>query len=74
MNQTDDGRMSRTIYWIATMMAAVAFAIPGAANLARVPHIAHDMALLGYPPYFLTVLARGKCSRRLRFSCRASPG
>jgi uncharacterized membrane protein YphA (DoxX/SURF4 family) len=47
-------------YWPATGLAALAFVVPGVGNLARVPHIAEDMAHLGYPPYFLTVLGTWK--------------
>jgi len=52
---------TRTIgYWLATGVAALAFAVPGVGNLSRVPQIAVDMAHLGYPPYFLTVLGTWK--------------
>jgi hypothetical protein len=44
------------VYWIATVSAAVLFAVPGAALLAGVPHFAEDMAHLGYPGYFLAIL------------------
>lgn len=44
------------MYWIATGLATAAFAIPGAANLLRMPHIAHDMVHLGYPDYFMSIL------------------
>jgi uncharacterized membrane protein YphA (DoxX/SURF4 family) len=51
----------RTIgYWVATALAAVAFIVPGIGNLAHAPHIAHDMAHLGYPGYFLYVLGTWK--------------
>jgi hypothetical protein len=43
-------------YWIFTVLAALLFAIPGAALLLRVPHFTNDMAQLGYPTYFLTIL------------------
>jgi len=43
-------------YWIATGLAALLFAVPGGALLARNPHFASEMARLGYPPYFLTIL------------------
>jgi uncharacterized membrane protein YphA (DoxX/SURF4 family) len=32
------------------------FAVPGMALLLRIPHFAEDMAQLGYPAYFLTIL------------------
>jgi uncharacterized membrane protein YphA (DoxX/SURF4 family) len=43
-------------YWIATGLAALLFAVPGAALLARNAHFASEMARLGYPAYFLTIL------------------
>lgn len=45
-----------TTYWIFTVLTALLFAIPGAALLLRVPHFTEDMAALGYPAYFLTIL------------------
>ncbi|HEX3103804.1 MAG TPA: DoxX family protein [Terriglobales bacterium] len=45
-----------TAYWIFTLLAALLFAVPGAALLLRVPHFTADMAGLGYPAYFLTIL------------------
>ena len=44
-------------YWIFTALAALLFAVPGIALLLRVPHFSEDMAQLGYPSYFLTILA-----------------
>ena len=45
-----------TAYWTFTILAALLFAVPGAALLLRVPHFTADMARLGYPVYFLTIL------------------
>jgi hypothetical protein len=45
-----------TAYWIFTSLAALLFAVPGAALLLRVPHFSEDMARLGFPVYFLTIL------------------
>lgn len=45
-----------TAYWIFTVMAALLFAVPGVALLLGVPHFTADMARLGYPSYFLTML------------------
>ena len=45
-----------TAYWIFTILAALLFAGPGMALLLRVPHFTADMAGLGYPTYFLTIL------------------
>ena len=50
----------RVVYWIATGVAAALFVLPGVANLVRVPHIAHDMAHLGYPDYFMSILGGWK--------------
>jgi len=60
MNDSNNARARSIAYWIVTSVAAVAFAIPGAANLRHVPHIAQDMAHLGYPSYFLTLLGTWK--------------
>jgi hypothetical protein len=43
-------------YWTFTVLAALLFAIPGAALLLRVSHFTNDMVQLGYPSYFLTIL------------------
>jgi uncharacterized membrane protein YphA (DoxX/SURF4 family) len=47
-------------YWTATGLIAVVFLVSGVGNLARVTHIVHDMAHLGYPPYFHTILGTWK--------------
>ncbi len=48
------------IYWIATLLAAVAFVVPGVLNLVHAPHMVQDMAHLGYPAYFPTILGAWK--------------
>ena len=53
-------RGRRVQYWILTGVAAALFVIPGIANLLRIPHIAHDMAHLGYPAYFMGILGTWK--------------
>ncbi|HWA87704.1 MAG TPA: DoxX family protein [Opitutus sp.] len=60
MNDSNHSRAKSIAYWTATSVAAVAFAVPAAANLAHIPHIARDLAHLGYPPYFLTILGSWK--------------
>jgi hypothetical protein len=45
---------------VATLLVAVAFLVPGFGNLAHAPHIAEDMAHLGYPVYFSTILGAWK--------------
>jgi hypothetical protein len=49
-----------TAYWVSTAAVAVAFLLPGIGNLIHVPHIASDMAHLGYPRYFSTLLGGWK--------------
>lgn len=51
-----ESRTRTIIYWIITIITAVAFIIPGIGNLFHIPHFVQDMAHLGYPKYFLTVL------------------
>lgn len=53
-------RAFKTGYWVATGAAATAFAVSGIANLTHTPHIAQDMAHLGYPAYFMTILGTWK--------------
>jgi hypothetical protein len=50
----------RVAYAATTALAALAFAGSGLANLFRFEHVAQDMAHLGYPPYFMTVLGMWK--------------
>lgn len=50
----------RRVYWVATALAAMAFAVPAVLNLVRAPHIVRDMAHLGYPPYFPVILGTWK--------------
>lgn len=45
-----------TGYWVTTILAALLFTIPGVGLLGRASHFTHDMAHLGYPSYFLTLL------------------
>jgi uncharacterized membrane protein YphA (DoxX/SURF4 family) len=48
------------LYWAATVLTGLSFSVPGLGNLVRAPHIAQDMAHLGYPPYFLAILGTWK--------------
>lgn len=50
----------RFAFWISTVFVCLAFALSGIANLVHAPHIARDMAHLGYPPYFSTLLGAWK--------------
>ena len=51
-----DSKLRMVVYWGSTALSAAAFAVPGAALLARAPHFVHDMAHLGYPDYMLPLL------------------
>ena len=53
-------RTRQAFYWLTTALAVLAFVLPGIGNLVRARHIAQDMAHLGYPPYFLTILGTWK--------------
>ncbi|HKP58594.1 MAG TPA: DoxX family protein [Polyangiales bacterium] len=54
------GGLRAVLYVAATAVAAAAFLGSGLANLAHVPHVVDDMAHLGYPSYFMTVLGTWK--------------
>jgi hypothetical protein len=47
-------------YAATTALAVLAFAGSGFANLLRAGHIAEEMAHLGYPRYFMTILGTWK--------------
>lgn len=49
-----------TGYWATTVLAALLFTVPGVGLLGRLSHFADDMAHLGYPLYFLTLLGAWK--------------
>ena len=44
------------LYWVTTTFLAIAFLVPGLGNIIHASHIASDMAHLGYPSYFLSIL------------------
>jgi hypothetical protein len=50
----------RLVYAISTALAVAAFVGSGLANLFRAEHVGSDMARLGYPPYFMSVLGTWK--------------
>jgi uncharacterized membrane protein YphA (DoxX/SURF4 family) len=60
-------------YWVATTLVAIAFLLPGVGNLVHTPQIAHDMAHLGYPSYFLTVLGSWKILGAIAITIPRSP-
>jgi hypothetical protein len=52
---------ARTVsYWVSTALVAALFAVPGVALIARAPHFVAEMAHLGYPAYFLSILGPWK--------------
>lgn len=44
------------VYWVATALSGVLFAVPGVALLLGVVHFVTEMHRLGYPGYFLPIL------------------
>ncbi|MCB0649086.1 MAG: DoxX family protein [Saprospiraceae bacterium] len=55
-----EDKTKNRLYWIATVLSAIAFIVPGIANLIRLPHIVYDMSQLGYPLYFTTIIGGWK--------------
>lgn len=53
-------KASTIAFWSATVLVCLAFVGSGIANLVHSPHIATDMAHLGYPAYFSTILGSWK--------------
>jgi DoxX-like family len=52
---------ARTVtYWVSTALIAALFAVPGVALIARAPHFVAELAHLGYPAYFLSILGPWK--------------
>jgi uncharacterized membrane protein YphA (DoxX/SURF4 family) len=56
----NNSRSRYIIYRVTTVMIAGLFFITGLGNLLPFSHIAHDMAHLGYPAYFLKILGSWK--------------
>lgn len=50
----------RMTYWATTGLVVVVFFATGIGSLIPISHIARDMAHLGYPPYFHTILGTWK--------------
>lgn len=46
----------KMLYWMSTLVAALAFAAIGVANLMHIPKIAEGLLHLGYPAYFGMIL------------------
>ena len=49
-------KVGKVAYRTSTVVAALALAATGTADLLRVPAIMEALARLGYPPYFATIL------------------
>jgi uncharacterized membrane protein YphA (DoxX/SURF4 family) len=49
-------KQSSALDWTTTALLAAAFLVPGVGNIVHASHIASDMAHLGYPSYFLSIL------------------
>jgi peroxiredoxin/uncharacterized membrane protein YphA (DoxX/SURF4 family) len=47
-------------YWLTTAVAALVFLGSGIANLLGAPHVVDDLARMGYPPFFPTILGLWK--------------
>jgi uncharacterized membrane protein YphA (DoxX/SURF4 family) len=60
VNGATPARARQVIYWAATVLTVLSFSVPGLGNIIRAPHIAQDMAHLGYPTYFLAILGTWK--------------
>jgi uncharacterized membrane protein YphA (DoxX/SURF4 family) len=58
---------------IVTVLVCLAFVGSGIANVLHAPHIAQDMAHLGYPAYFSTVLGGWKILGALAVAAPALP-
>src|ERR1043166_1467623 len=53
-------KTTKMAFWIPTVLVGIVFLGSGIANLVHAPHIAADMAHLGYPAYFSTILGTWK--------------
>ena len=49
-------RNRKVLYWMSTLLAALAFAAVGTADLVHIPKIVEGLVHLGYPAYFATIL------------------
>ena len=71
MDEQNSSRGKMIGYWAATGIAGIAFIVPGILNLIHFPHIAQDMAQLGYPAYIMNILGLWKIAGALAI---LSPG
>ena len=65
--------MRAIAYWLATVLVVVAFVGSGVANLVHSSHVAGDMAHLGYPVYFSTILGAWKVLGAIAVAAPRSP-
>lgn len=63
----------RIAYAVTTLIAVLAFAGSGIANLLHLTHIAEDMGHLGYPSYFMTILGTWKVLGAIAISAPGLP-
>ncbi len=61
----DSANSAPWYYWASTALAFVAFTGSGFANLLHADHVMVDMARLGYPEYFSTILGAFKVAGAL---------
>lgn len=57
---SDASKRKKIIFWATTTVIAITYFITGLGNLLPFPHIAQDMAHLGYPAYFLKIIGTWK--------------
>ncbi len=60
-------------FWAVTVPVCAAFALSGIANLAHLSHVARDMAHLGYPSYFSSILGTWKVLGAVAVAVRGLP-
>lgn len=67
MNQprNDSTKPASWPYWASTTLVFIAFMGSGFANLLHADHVMVDMARLGYPPYFSSILGTWKLAGAL---------
>jgi len=60
MTPDKNTKVAKVIFWITSIVIAIAFFVTGVGNLVPFKHIARDMTHLGYPSYFLKILGSWK--------------
>jgi len=53
-------KTQRNVYWVATVLTALLFAVPGIGDVLGFPHFVTEASRLGYPDYFLPFLGAWK--------------